>query len=68
MTDSISKSVIETKRRRELELTKIKSALLRIENEEYGYCLKCDEDISEKRLDIDPAATLCIDCASKQEK
>ena len=59
---------LETKRRRELELTKIKSALLRIKNEEYGYCLRCDEDISEKRLDIDPAATLCIDCASKQEK
>ena len=58
---------LETKRRRELELTKIKSALMRIENEEYGYCLRCDEEIAEKRLTIDPAATLCINCASQQE-
>lgn len=59
---------IETKRRQELELTKIKSALLRIENEEYGYCLRCDEEISEKRLEVDPAATLCINCANQQEQ
>ena len=58
---------LETKRRRELELTKIKSALMRIENEEYGCCLHCDEEIPEKRLTIDPAASLCIDCASQQE-
>ena len=59
---------LETKRRRQLELTKIKSALLRIGNDEYGYCLRCDNEISEKRLEIDPAATLCITCASQQEQ
>jgi len=58
---------LEAKRRRQLELTKIKSALLRIENEEFGYCIQCDEEIAEKRLEIDPAATLCINCASNQE-
>jgi len=59
---------LETKRRRQLELTKIKSALLRIENDEYGYCLRCDDEIPEKRLEIDPAVTLCITCASQQEQ
>ena len=59
---------LETKRRRQLELTKIKSALLRIENDEYGYCLRCDNEIPEKRLEIGPAATLCITCASQQEQ
>ena len=57
----------ETKRRNELELKKVKSALARIETEDYGFCLHCDEEISEKRLDINPAATLCIECASQVE-
>ena len=59
---------LETKKRRELELIRIKSALLRIENDEFGYCLRCDELISEKRLSIEPAATLCIECANKSEQ
>jgi len=59
---------LETKRRSQLELTKIKSALLRIENNEYGHCLHCDNEIPENRLEIDPAATLCINCASQLEQ
>ena len=59
---------LETKRRRQLELTKIKSALLRIENDEYGFCLRCDNEIPENRLQIDPAATHCINCASQLEE
>jgi len=57
----------ETNRRRKVEITKIKNALLRIENDEFGYCLGCDEVIAENRLKFDPAATLCIHCASKKE-
>jgi len=59
---------VETKRRQKLELTKIKSALIRVDNNEYGNCLRCGEDISQKRLEIDPAATLCITCANQQEQ
>ncbi|MDH5257435.1 MAG: TraR/DksA family transcriptional regulator [Gammaproteobacteria bacterium] len=58
----------ETKRRNELELTRIKSALKRINIDEYGYCLRCEERISENRLEISPSATLCITCASQNEK
>jgi DnaK suppressor protein len=58
---------LETKRRRELELAKIKSALTRIENNDYGYCWHCDEEISQKRLAINPATTLCFDCANQRE-
>ena len=47
----------EQGRRRELELKKISAALRRIESGDYGDCLACDE----------PAATLCIDCASARE-
>ncbi len=57
----------ETGRRRQLELQKIAAALRRVENGEYGDCLSCDEPIAPKRLALDPAATLCIDCANKKE-
>ena len=52
-----------TEERRKVELEKIKSALQRIENKDYGYCIKCGEDIAEARLEVDPAAPTCIDCA-----
>ena len=55
----------ETKRRRELEMQKIGSALQRIEAGDYGYCVSCDELISRGRLEVDPSASLCIECAEK---
>jgi len=57
----------EQGRRRELELQKIVAALRRIEAGDYGYCLDCDEPIAIQRLTLDPAATLCIRCASARE-
>ena len=36
----------------------------RINNNEYGYCVKCGEAISPKRLEYDLATPLCINCAS----
>ena len=57
----------EQGRRRELELQKISAALRRIEAGDYGDCLACDEPIAIKRLTLDPAATLCIRCASERE-
>ncbi len=50
-------------RHRRAELLRIESALRRIAEDEYGYCLKCGEEISEKRLRADPAASFCVDCA-----
>lgn len=58
----------ETKLRHEEGLRKISAALSRIESGDYGYCLECDELISTARLDVDPAAALCISCASLAEK
>ena len=51
-------------RRRATELRRIEAALKRWEEGEYGYCAECGEEIAEKRLDLDPATPLCIDCAS----
>jgi DnaK suppressor protein len=48
-------------------IKKIKEALERIENDTYGICETCGEDISLKRLKARPVTTQCIDCKSKEE-
>ncbi len=53
----------ETERRREAELRRIDVALKRIEDGEFGECVTCGEDIAAKRLELDPAVAICIDCA-----
>lgn len=49
--------------RRATEMARIDAALIRIDDGTYGECLRCGEEIAEKRLELDPAATLCVDCA-----
>ncbi|VAV93465.1 DnaK suppressor protein [hydrothermal vent metagenome] len=51
-------------RRRASDLTRIEIALNRLEEGEYGWCADCGEAIAYRRLEIDPAAHLCIGCAS----
>lgn len=58
---------IESNRRRALSIRRIKAALLRIESGDYGLCEQCGEAIAAARLNIDPAAALCIECASRQD-
>lgn len=53
----------ETHRRRQLERVKIEAALARLEAGEYGWCAECGSEIPERRLDVDPTAHLCIECA-----
>jgi DnaK suppressor protein len=48
-------------------IKKIRAALERIENDRYGVCESCGEDISIKRLKARPVTTQCIDCKSKEE-
>lgn len=54
--------------RREKLLRDIDAALQRIDDDEYGDCRRCGEPINPKRLDVDPTALLCIDCASRAEQ
>jgi len=54
----------EQQRRRQQEVIRIGSALQRIAEGEYGWCLKCGDAIAKARLVSDPATPLCIDCAS----
>lgn len=55
----------ELKRRNERELAAIKAALTRLDIDQYGDCLRCDEAISLARLRANPVATLCITCAER---
>ncbi len=54
--------------RRQLELTRIDSALARIDEGRYGICVRCGEDIAPARLAVDPAAVVCVDCAGDIER
>jgi DnaK suppressor protein len=58
---------VETTRLRQQQLRKISTALALISSGDYGYCSVCDEEINLKHLEIDPASTMCVACASKQE-
>ncbi len=51
-----------------LRLKQLNAALIKIENEDYGLCFDCEEDIAQARLKANPTATLCISCAEKKEK
>ncbi len=48
-------------------IKKIKAALDRIDNDTYGICETCGEEITLKRLKARPVTTQCIDCKSKEE-
>lgn len=46
---------------------KIRHALQRLENKEFGYCEECGDKIGLPRLLARPVATLCFECKSLQE-
>jgi DnaK suppressor protein len=43
-------------------LREINDALHRMDTEQYGICLECEEPISQKRLDAVPWAKYCVIC------
>ena len=45
------------------EIASVKRALARIEDGNYGECVRCGENIAPARLEVRPEAALCIDCA-----
>ena len=53
-------------RRREAELKRIEATLARLDDEEFGYCSECGDAIAIRRLELDPTAQTCIDCAGRR--
>lgn len=56
----------EANRRRHSQRLALELALRRIEAGEYGACTQCDGPVALRRLQTDPAAALCINCASQR--
>ena len=48
-------------------LSKIEEALHRLEENTFGYCFECGEEISERRLRALPFAVRCKDCEEARE-
>jgi len=49
--------------RRQVERRRVEAAIARIEDGSYGECVRCGDEISEARLEADPANPLCVVCA-----
>jgi DnaK suppressor protein len=47
----------------ERRLERIRQALRFVDEGRYGICVRCGNEISEKRLSVVPESVLCIDCA-----
>ena len=58
-------SAISVKNTLEKTLRDIKSSLKRIKDGKYGKCKYCDKYISQKRLEIRPTSSACIQCKKK---
>ncbi len=52
-----------THARRDQIRQRISNALARLEEDEFGYCTECGEDIPIKRLELDPTVPTCVNCA-----
>jgi DnaK suppressor protein len=52
-------------RRQKEQLLRVKSALERMDNNQYGNCLRCQNPISLSRLETIPEVVLCVNCAGK---
>jgi RNA polymerase-binding protein DksA len=68
-SDDIDRKMIEAIGSQELKRLKlIDSALTRIKQGKYGFCIKCGKRIPMDRLEAIPYALMCIDCKSEEER
>jgi DnaK suppressor protein len=49
-------------------INKIREAIERLDEGEFGVCESCGEEIGEARLRARPVTTLCIECKTEQER
>jgi DnaK suppressor protein len=66
--DSERNFIFRMQDRERMLINKIKESLEDIENDVYGICEDCGEEISIERLKARPVARRCIWCKSNQEK
>lgn len=49
-------------------IMKIREAMDRLNDGDFGICESCEEEIGDARLRARPVTTLCIDCKTEQER
>jgi len=62
------KMVAANRQRQRVRLQQCVAALKAMEEEEYGYCRRCDEPISLQRLRVRPEGPVCLHCQSALER
>ena len=58
---------LRTRDRERKLIKKIDKTLVRVEEDDYGYCDQCGVEIGIRRLEARPTAELCIDCKTLDE-
>ena len=58
---------LRTRDRERKLIKKIDKTLLRVEEDDYGFCDQCGVDIGIRRLEARPTANLCVDCKTLDE-
>ncbi len=66
--ESDNSLLLRVKDRERKLISKVRSAMERIENGSYGICDLCGNDISHKRLEARPVTTCCIECKKEEEE
>ncbi len=60
--------LLRVKDRERKLILKIQETLAKVDDEEYGICDFCGEEISLERLKVRPVATSCIACKTEEEE
>ncbi len=52
----------------QVKLSKLETALSKIDDPEFGLCLRCGEPIPHGRIMLMPESTLCVPCVEKNQR
>ena len=58
---------LRTRDRERKLIKKIDRTLIRVDDNDYGFCDQCGVDIGVRRLEARPTANLCVDCKTLDE-
>ena len=54
---------LELRRRQQNQLKRVESAIQRIDKGTFGKCGRCHKEITHERLEVQPDAVVCVQCA-----
>lgn len=60
----VQQMALAADRQRKVQISRIHRALKQLDDGEFGYCVACGNEIPDGRLEADPAAHRCVQCAT----